>query len=188
MHDLRRRPPSNPAPSGVGWHVLPPVAKLVYRRSPDEGRLLVHLERAHLSELRHPARFTTIGMPDPTEVYSGITSAPERRGFLGERSPRPPLARLLPTLPPTWLQPSVTQVAPTSAALRNPLGRPQPVVLTIDSARCWHRAPQSRTVVIRIETIVLVPLLPHRRHLAAALRTPGGVITTDAGRRVLTRL
>jgi hypothetical protein len=176
-------------PAGVRVAVvLPPLAKLVFRRFPDEGRLLVHLDGAPLlPTFATQARVTTIGMPDPTEVYSGITSAPERRGFLAERHPRPPLVRLLPTFPRTWLQPGVTQVAATSPALRSPVSRPQPVVLTIDSARCWHRAPLSRTEVIRIETIVLVPILPHRRQLAAALRTTGGVTTTDAGRRVLPR-
>jgi hypothetical protein len=174
-------------PSGIRVAVvLPPLAKLVFRRFPDEGRLLVHLDGAPLlPTFATQARVTTIGLPDPTEVYSGITSAPERRGFLSERHPRPPLVRLLPTFPRTWLQPGVTQVASTSAALRSPLSRPRPVALTIDSARCWHRAPLSRTEVIRIETIVLVPLLPHRRRVAAALRTTGGVSTTDAGRPVL---
>jgi hypothetical protein len=176
-------------PAGVRLAVvLPPLAKLVFRRFPDEGRLLVHLDGAPLlPTFATQARVTTIGMPDPTEVYSGITSTPERRGFLAERHPRPPLVRLLPTLPRTWLQPSVTQVASTSPELRSPLSRPQPVMLTIDSARCWHRAPLSRTEVIRIETVVLVPLLPRRRQLAAALRTTGGLVTTDAGRPVLPR-
>jgi hypothetical protein len=40
-------------------------------------------------------------------------------------------------------------------------------------------------VVIRIKTVVLVPLLPHLRRLAAALRTNAIVTTTDAGRRVI---
>jgi hypothetical protein len=78
-------------------------------------------------------------------------------------------------------------VASTSPAFRTPLRCSEPVALTIDCARCWHRPPGSRTEVIRIKTTVLVPLLPHPRQLAAALRTTGGVITTDAGRRVLVR-
>jgi hypothetical protein len=166
--------------------VVPPAAKMVFRRFPEEDRLLVHLDAAPLiPTFATQARVTTIGMPDPTEVYTGITSAPERRGFLEERHPLPPLARLLPRLPRPWLRPRATQVASTSPALRTPLGCSQPVALTIDSARCWHRAPPSRTEVIRIKTVVLVPLVPHRRQLAAALRRAGGVITTNAGRRVL---
>jgi hypothetical protein len=76
-------------------------------------------------------------------------------------------------------------VASTSPAFRTLIDRSVPVALTIDCSRCWHRLPPSRTEVIRIKTTVLVPLLPHVRQLAAALRTTGGVITTAAGRRVL---
>jgi hypothetical protein len=174
-------------PSGIRLAVVvPPVAKVVLRRYAEEGRLLVHLDAAPLlPTFATQARVTTIGVPDPTEIYAGITSAPERRGFVGERHPRPPLARLLPTLPRTWLQPRATQVASSSPALRTPLDRSEPVALTLDSVRCWHRAPLSRTEVIRIKTVVLVPLLPYRRQLVAALRRAGGVTTTDAGRRVL---
>jgi hypothetical protein len=165
--------------------VLPPVAKLNFRRFP-EGPLLVHLDAAQrFPTFATQARVTTIGVPDPTEVYDGITSSPERRGFFSERHPQPPLVRLLPKVPLGWLQAGATQVASTSPERRVPIRCSEPVALTIDTACCWHRAPPSRTEVIRIETTVLVPLLPLRRQLAGALRTAGGVITTDAGRRVL---
>jgi hypothetical protein len=164
--------------------VLPPVAKLVIRRFPETSS--VHLDAAPLvPTFATQARVTTIGVPEPTELFSGIVSAPERRGILGERYPLPRLARLLPRLPHRWLRPAVTQVAVTTPAHRTPLGSSAPVAVTIDSTRCWHRAPASRTEAIRIKTTVLVPLPLHVREVSATLRRTGGVTTTRAGRRVI---